>query len=445
MRYGVIGAGVLGLTAALRLAQRGHQVTVLERGQTPGGLAGSFQVAPGIWLETFYHHIFRSDRHAVALIRELGLGDDLRWHRPVTTVFLGDRAHQLDSPASVLRFPPLAPVDRVRLAAGLAILRLLPSPGPLERSTAAGWLPRAMGRAAYGTVWEPLLRGKFGESAPDISMAWLWARIHCRTAELGYLRGGFARLYEALAERVESSGGRIVYGAQVRRIGPRADGAGLPVTWARASGWPEASGGAEAGLASEVFDRVISTLPTELTVSLTPDMPAAWAAAHPNPRALGAHCLVLALDRPLSDVYWIGVNEPDMPFLALVEHTRMVPPQEYGGRHLVYLGNYRRHDDPLFDMTTEQVIEAFTPGIRRVNPAFDPSWITQSWSFGARFAQPVVTPDFARTIPGFDTPVPGLHVANMFQVYPYDRGQNYSIDLAERLVRHLDGPRESSG
>jgi protoporphyrinogen oxidase len=282
-----------------------------------------------------------------------------------------------------------------------------------------------MGRGAYETVWEPLLRGKFGEAAPEISMAWLWARIHCRTASLGYLEGGFHRLYEALANRFVERGGTISYGAAVDRIQP--DGAGLAVD----VNGPD-------GARSEAFDRVISTLPTGLTVRLTPDMPAEYADRHPAPRALGAHCLVLSLDRQLTDVYWIGVNDSDLPFLALVEHTNMVPVAEYGGRHLVYLGNYRRHDDPIFSRTTDELIGDFEAGIKRVNPAFDRSWIQAAWSFAAPFAQPVVTPAFARTIPGFDTPVRGLYVANMFQVYPWDRGQNYSIQLAERLVEHLE-------
>jgi protoporphyrinogen oxidase len=425
VRYGVIGAGALGLTVALRLAQRGHDVTVLERDPIPGGLAGSFEVEPGIWLEKFYHHLFRTDRSATRVIEEVGLGDRLQWHRPTTTVFLNERTYPLDTPSAVLRFSPLAVRSRLRLAAGLAYLRVLRAPGSLERQTAGKWMPRAMGRPAFETVWEPLLRGKFGDAADDVSMAWLWARIHCRTSELGYIHGGFHQLYLALGERLASLGGRIVFGAAASGI--RSDDGGVVVDYAAAG-----TGG------SDRFDRVVSTLPTALTVKLTPEMPGDYLTRHPAPRALGAHCLVLALDQPLTDVYWIGVNERDLPFLAVVEHTKMVSPDEYGGRHLVYLGNYRAHDDPLFGWSTDEVIDRFAPGIRRLNPDFDRSWVTDAWSFAAPFAQPVVTPAFARTIPGFDTPVRGLYVANMFQVYPYDRGQNYSIELAERLVAHLE-------
>jgi protoporphyrinogen oxidase len=425
VRYGVIGAGALGLTVGVRLAERGHEVTVLERDPVPGGLAGSFEVAPGIWLEKFYHHLFQTDRSAVGLINELGLGGSLRWHQPRTTVFLGSRAYPLDSALAVLRFSPLSFPNRLRLAAGIGYLRLLPSANSLERRTAGGWMRRVMGDPAYETVWEPLLRGKFGTAADEVSMAWLWARIHCRTAALGYVHGGFHQLYLALSRRVTELGGTIVYGATASSI--RTQDRTVEVHYQRDG---------EDTIAA--FDRLVSTLPTGLTVRLTPEMPADYAARHPAPRALGAHCLILSLDRPLTDVYWIGVNEPDMPFLAVVEHTNLVDPSEYGGRHLVYLGNYRPHDDPIFTASKEEVLASFETGLRRLNPGFDRSWIGESWSFAAPFAQPIVTPDFARTIPGFDTPIPGIYAANMFQVYPYDRGQNYSIELAERLVRHLE-------
>jgi len=424
VRYGLIGAGALGLTVALRLAQRGHKVTVLERDPVPGGLAGSFEIAPGIWLEKFYHHLFKTDRSAIGLIDELGIGDALLWHKPSTTVFLGDRAYALDSAAAVLAFSPLSVPDRLRLAAGVGYLRLLPTPGSLEGRTAGRWMRRVMGGPAYETVWAPLLHGKFGDAADEVSMAWLWARIHCRTASLGYIHGGFHQLYRALSQRVTDLGGTIVHGAPASSIRNRRDLVEVVV-------------GQDADERVFEFDRVISTLPTGLTVRLTSEMPADFAARHPAPRALGAHCLILSLDRPLTDVYWIGVNEPGMPFLAVVEHTNMVDPAEYGGRHLVYLGNYRAHDDPIFKQSTADVLSTFEPGLRRLNPGYDPSWIRDSWSFAAPYAQPIVTPEFARTIPGFDTPMRGLYVANMFQVYPYDRGQNYSIELAERLVRHL--------
>jgi len=169
VRYGVIGAGALGLTVALRLAEQGHEVTVLERDPVPGGLAGSFEVAPGIWLEKFYHHLFKTDRFAVALIEQLGLGETLQWHRPVTTVFVDDKVRQLDSPMTVLTFDPLPVVDRLRLAAGLAYLRLLPNARSLERRTAGRWMRQVMGGPK---VPEILASGRITAGGKSLSSCW---------------------------------------------------------------------------------------------------------------------------------------------------------------------------------------------------------------------------------------------------------------------------------
>jgi protoporphyrinogen oxidase len=430
MRYGVIGAGVLGMTAGLRLLERGHEVTILEAGDGVGGLAGSFEVEPDIWLEKFYHHIFRSDRRLTALIDEVGLGPYLRWHQPETAMQSGGTVEPFDTPVAVLRFSGLPLIDRVRLGAGVALLKVMPSSGPLEDVSARRWLTRVMGGNAYRVVWEPLLRGKFGAAADEVSMAWLWARVHDRTRQLGYLDGGFHQLYLRIAGRIAERGGRIVLSFRAAAIEPR--GSRIAVRGADGR--------------EETFDRLISTLPAHLTLALTDDPRLAAAPpAPPPPDSLGAHCLILSLDRPLTGRYWIGVADPTSPFLAAVEHTAMLAPAAYGGRHLVYFGNYVPHDDRLFTETPDDTLARFVPAIRGLNPAFDPSWVRDRWSFGARFAQPIVTPGFRERIPPFETPIPNLFVASMFQVFPHDRGQNYSIELAERLVARLEGTSGTVG
>ena len=145
-RTAVLGAGALGLTAALRLAARGDRVTVLEREALPGGLAAGFEPAPGMWLEKFYHHLFRSDRHAIGLIHELGLAGRLEWKAPLTATRIGGQVRQLDSPASLLRFDALPLRDRIRMGAALAALKAMPDPRLLEGHTAAAWIRRWMGR-----------------------------------------------------------------------------------------------------------------------------------------------------------------------------------------------------------------------------------------------------------------------------------------------------------
>ncbi|MGH2395245.1 MAG: FAD-dependent oxidoreductase, partial [Candidatus Limnocylindria bacterium] len=344
-------------------------VTVIERESLPGGLAAGFEVQPGTWLEKFYHHLFRSDRHAIGLIEELGLGDRLEWHAPVTATLHQGEMHQLDSPASLLRFTPLPMRDRLRLGAALATLKVMPDPRLLEGQTAAGWIRRWMGGRAYETVWRPLIQGKFGETADEIAMPWFWARVHDRTQQLGYLRGGFQGLYDALARSIRDHGGETRFGTAVETV--RTDDGGFIVM-------------TDAG--EDRFDRVVSTLATRLTARLVPELPAEWRERHEWGRAYGAHCLILALDRPLTSVYWLNVNDPGFPFMALVEHTNYMPAADYGGRHLVYLGNYRPMDDPLMSASRDEILDEFLPHLARINPGFDRSWLTDAWSFAAPFA-----------------------------------------------------------
>jgi protoporphyrinogen oxidase len=431
-RVAILGAGALGLTAALRLAQRGYTVTVFERESVAGGLAAGFRPAgpDGAWLEKFYHHLFQTDSHAIGMINELGLGASLVWHRPRTVVLYDGRFHQLDSPRSLLRFSPLPLGSRIRMGVALAYLKALGSPRRLEGVTASRWIRGQMGDAAADVVWDPLLEAKFGDAAETIALSWFWARVHDRTSRLGYLTGGFQRLYDAIAEAVSEAGGQIHFDREVVQI------SGTSGKFVITHVTP---GGGEA--IEDRFDLVVSTLPTRLTARLCPDLGDEWRERHDPGPALGAHCLILALDRQLTDSYWINLNDPGFPFLAAVEHTNLRSPAEYGGQHLLYLGSYRPMDDPVFQTEPDRLLDAWVPSLQRLNPDFKKSWVTQLWGFAAPFAQPIVTTDYVTRIPPFRTPVPGLWIANMFQVYPHDRGQNYSIELAERLVEAIaDAP-----
>jgi protoporphyrinogen oxidase len=418
-QYAILGGGALGLGAAYRLAKAGHPVMVFEQETTAGGLAAGFRVGDA-WLEKFYHHLFRTDTTAIKLIQELGLGDKLEWSHPRTVCLIDGKFQQLDSPLTLLRFSPLRIDERLRVAAVGAALKLSGS-GPYEGKTAEPWLRRWMGKRPYGMVFEPLFVAKFGAMHDQVALPWFWARFHDRTTYLGYLRGGFQQLYERLVERIGLAGGKVLLGTRVERVEPLDDGH-----------WE-----VQTGRGSWTVDRVISTMATRLTCRLIPALPADYRARYDWGQAYGAQCLIVSLDRQLTDSYWINPCDPGYPFTSLVEHTNFRSPSEYGGRHLIYLGNYRPMDDSLFKMSREEVLQEFLPYLKRINPAFEPGWVQESWMFNAPFAQPIVTTDYREHIPPLHTPLNGVWMANMFQVYPHDRGQNYSFALADQLVREL--------
>ncbi|WP_328480084.1 NAD(P)/FAD-dependent oxidoreductase [Streptomyces sp. NBC_00377] len=417
MNLGVIGAGATGLTAAYDAVKQGHAVTVLEAADELGGLAASIPVG-GVPLERYYHHIFRSDHRMIELIEELGLGGDLRFHRTTTGVYRGGRTHPFSTPAEMLASPLYGLPAGIRFGLSSAWLKIVRDGERFADRTALGWLNRWAGRRATEAVWEPLLRGKFGDRAEQVSMAWLWARVHCRTFELGYVDGGFDRVYATLADRIAERGGKVEFGRRMETI--RQDGDDGPVTVRTADG------------ASYTFDHLIVTTPQPAFAKAAevPADDAVW-----RNQYLGATCFVLELDRSAVPYYWLNINEPDFPFLAVVEHTRMIDPAQYGGRHILYVGNYVERDDWRFTTDPAELLERYLPWLRRLNPEFDRSWI-QAWHFSrAPFAQPVVTPGYKALIPGHRTHLSRVTLATMAQIYPQDRGQSYSVELGHKAAR----------
>ena len=146
---------------------------------------------------------------------------------------------------------------------------------------------------------------------------------------------------------------------------------------------------------------------------------------------LGAMCLVLVLDRPLTSVYWLNIADPQVPFVALVEHTNLVPPEEYGGRRIAYISNYLPASSPIYSLGKEALLDHYMPALKRIAPGFTRDWVKEYHLFKEAYAQPVVTVGYSRRVPPHRTPIPGLYLANTAQIYPQDRGMNYSVRLGK--------------
>src|SRR3954453_20120069 len=225
MRIAVLGAGVAGLVAAMRLGEAGHAVDVYERWPGLGGQAATLDVGHGHVLERYYHHLFSTDRHIAALYDELGMPDELEWISSSVAYFADGRQWPFVTPLDLLRFKPLPPLARLRLgAAVLAIQRGPGNPAPFERVTARVWIERWMGRDAWRALWGPLLRGKFGERADDIAMVWLQNKLRLRRGDdaaeekLGYPKRSWEPLFTELRARIEAGGGRVLIDRPAARL-----------------------------------------------------------------------------------------------------------------------------------------------------------------------------------------------------------------------------------
>ena len=423
----IIGAGFTGLCAALELTRRGLPVTVLESETDVGGLAGSFEVN-GERLEKFYHHWFTNDRHVGDLVDELGERDRIVYRPTRTGMYFANRIFRLSSPADVLRFTALPPADRVRLGLLALRARAVKDWRRLESETAEEWLVRLGGERVYQVVWQPLLEGKFGPFAPQVSAVWFWNKLKLRGGSRGsngaemlaYYRGGFAALADRLASEVAALGGDLRLSTAAR---------GLVVENGHVRGVDTDDGVVDA-------DAVIATPALPVIADLVaPHAPEPWVASLRRVEYLANVCIVLELDRSLSDTYWLNVNDPGFPFVGVIEHTNFEPASTYGGRHIVYLSKYLPESAELYRMPDERVIEYCIPHLERMFPAFDRRWVLGAHVWRARYSQPIVGRHYSRMIPSTTTPIAGLYLSTMAQIYPEDRGTNYAIRDGRRVGR----------
>ena len=424
MNIAIIGSGIAGLSAAYDLTEAGHKVVIFDGAAEVGGLASGFKVESWDWtLERFYHHWFASDQHVLKLARELNCSDQIIFRRPDTMMYHLGNFYPLDSPISALRFPGLGwGTNKLRFGITTLYLRSTRDWHNLEKISAADWMKRWAGKNVYRTMWEPLLKAKFGRYSDDIPMSWLWARIHTRTAQLGTFEGGFQIFLNLLSDKVRQQGGEILLNQTVKSITTVSDSKLI----------------LEVNDTEHIFEQCIATCSPRQLVQITPGIPKDYAVKLNNLQSIGALVLVLALKKRLTNHYWFNLPATaGFPFLALVEHTNFVSPSHFGGEHIVYCGQYLETNHRNFSMQAEEVANQFLPALTRFNPDFDVSWINQSWVFRSPYAQPVPSINLSRKIPGLQTPIKGLWLASMSQVYPWDRGTNFAIELGRRVARNL--------
>jgi protoporphyrinogen oxidase len=434
LRVGIIGAGAAGLAAAYELGLRGHTAEVFESAPFMGGQASTFDVG-GAPLERGYHHLFRSDTAMTGLIEELGLGHRLRWFDSNAGYFANGRLWRFNSPFDLLRFRPLPLLDRIRLGLMTLGLQRLTDWRALEQQTAVEWLLAHAGRRIYETIFEPMLRGKFGAYHDQISMAWLWNKFVLRTAsrgsgirgrfkeQLAYPTGSFGEVFDVLGERIRSQGGAIHLSSGVRRI---------VVEDGRATGLDVTIEGGEPERRN--YDATLATVPSYVFPRLVEGLPDDYLGMLTDKTYLSAVLVILVLDRQLSPHYWTYVGDRDMPFLGVIEHTNFMPPEVYGGGHIVYLTNYLERDDRLYAMSAEELYREYLPHLRRLNPGFDESWVREYHHHKVDAAQPIVTRGYSERIPPHRTPIEDLWLANTTQIYPEDRGTNYSVRMGRQVA-----------
>ncbi len=427
MNIGIAGAGLAGMAAARVLTAAGHQVTICEKMEEPGGLAGTFAYE-GTRLEKFYHHYFTTDLNTVNLLKDLGLEEKMIWKETPMGVYTQGKLYKFSTPMDLLRFKPLSVFNRLRFGVVTLWLSRVKNWEKYEHQPAGQWIRKWYGRQAWDVVWGPLLHSKFGDHAEEIGMPWFYSRIHTRAGSraqgmtkesLGYVQGSFQVMHEALRQDIEARGGSFHFRSEIKN---------LMVENNKIKGWRTERG-------EETFDAVLLTMAPQIITGLLPAgcQGTYWDRVK-QIDYYGNVCAVLTLKHSLTPIYWMNIPDLNSPFIAVIEHTNFIGPEAYQGKHVLYLSSYLDVNHPRYKADDQTVLSEFYAYLKKILPQFSEDDVLEHHLFRTPYAQPIMRTGYGEQINPIATPVAGLYVANMGQVYPEDRGMSYSLRLGEQAA-----------
>lgn len=430
-QYLIVGAGFSALATGLTLAAAGRKVIIIERDNQVGGLASDFELKNGTRLERFYHHWFKSDAEIFELIHQLGLSSEIREITSRTGMYYNKSIWHLSEPLDLMKFSPLSFLSRLRLGFTVLWVRRFRNWKSIEHLSIREWLEPICGKEAYSVIWEPLVNAKFSDFAEEVSAAWMWKKLVLRGSSrnstgaevLCYFQGGFGRLAEEMKKRIIELGGVFLLNEEVVEI-EIADSVVAKVSTNTGKNFaPKAT--------------VFTGAPRELATCLSGNFPFEWKYALNKIDYLGNICLILVLNKSLSNTYWLNVNDPSFPFVGVIEHTNFVPISEFGNSHVVYLSRYLSPTHKEWTLNDQDYTEKSIDYLRMMFPDFDSQTILNSYIWKAPNAQPITSRSYSKSVREIESPIKNLYFTSMAQVYPEDRGTNYAVRNAIKLVDRI--------
>ena len=421
----VVGGGITGLCAAYLAARQGKTVTLVEAGESFGGLLNTFDIG-GTRLEFFYHHFFTHDAEINWLIRDLEIHQSLVYHKTTMGVFRDGEIFDFNTPGDLFRFQPIRFADKFRFAATSYLMGKILDWKTNEDISCAQWLRKWSGHSTTQSLWLPLLRIKFGPFAENIPLSWMIGRMRQRMNSrksgdelLGYLDGSLQVLLDAIIHKLDELGVVMINNSPISEI--------------RHSGNHVES--VQTGSGPIEGENFLLTIPGPYISPLLRECLPDLAARIDNVVYFGAVCVVLEMNKPLSNIYWLNIADEGFPFGGVIEQTNFIGPENYNGKHIAYLSRYFARDEDIASMDEEQIKNHMLCRLPEIFPDFDDSQLEGVRVFKSNTAATVCDTNFSQKVFECKTGMDNLYIANMTHVYPDERSTNNSIRVAAEACR----------
>jgi protoporphyrinogen oxidase len=424
---GIVGGGPGGLAAAWHLSRAGLQVSLFEAAPELGGLARSFLFGD-VTIERYYHFICGSDTGYRRFLQEVGEEHRLRWEPTCMNFYYRGRLYPFSSALDLLRFDGIGVPGRVRYGLTTLFLSTIRNWRWLDRRPAVPFLRSWLGEDAYRATWHPLLSVKFPHVHERISAAWVWHRVH-RVAssrktlfhreELGHLDGGTQTLVDAIEHDLRERGVELRTATPIDRV---------LIDSGRAVGLITSEG------EERRFDYLISAVPLPVFRRMGQDLPREYQAQLAEIDFIGVVCVTLHLERPLTDAFWVNVNDPRIPFNGFIEYTNLNRSLVDDGSSIVYVPYYLPKTHPRFRQTDDELLAEAISSLQLITPDLTMSDVMDFAVSRDPYAQVICPVGFADLVPGHRTPVARLYLIESSQLYPSDRTISGTLDLARSVA-----------
>jgi len=421
-RIAVLGAGPMGLAVAYQLVQDGHQPVLFEADDRVGGMTACFDFN-GLEIERYYHFHCISDHAFLQMLNELDLADQMHWVETKMGYWYQGKLQAWGNPIALLKFKGLSLAAKFRYGLHAFLCTRRNNWRPLDNMEATGWIKRWVGSEAYDVLWRRLFDYKFYEFTDNLSAAWLWSRIRrigrsrysLFREKLGYLDGGSNTLLQAMKSYIETKGGEIKLQSPVSKVIIESN----KVI------------GVEVAGKLEHFDKVISTIPLPYVPKLMPDLPPDVLSKFKSIKNIAVVCVIAKLRKPVTENFWLNINDPEMDIPGLVEYSNLRPLEQ----HVVYVPFYMPGEHPKFADQDQVFLNKVKRYIKKINPDLTDDDFIDIRASRYRHAQPVCDPGYLTKLPPAALPIRGLWVADTSYYYPEDRGISESINFGRKIAK----------